>query len=166
MSDDPLSFEEIFERQVENQRRVYVGDPAEFSPHKATEYIHWNFLALVDEVAELLATWPWKPWSKNFGREKADPRKVAGEIADALCFLSNIARTAGLDGRDILHAWDEKTTRNRKRQEEGYDVSSDVWKCPVCREELDAPWTTCGHSADFRGLWFCSVQGVYKELER
>jgi NTP pyrophosphatase (non-canonical NTP hydrolase) len=156
----------LFSLQVENQRRVYVGDPAEFDAAKAVEYVHWNTLAAMDELMELLATWSWKPWSKNYRKEKANPEKVAGEVADLLCFVANIARAAGLSARDVMDAWDEKIDRNRRRQEQGYDVSSDAWKCPVCKEELDATWTACVASASFPGLWFCATKQVYKELEK
>ena len=168
MSDDIVpTFPDLFKQQVSNQVTHYAGDPIDFGDAEHAEYVTWNALAIQLEIAELTELFSWKPWSKDRGGIRPDPFKVAGEIADVLCFMTNLARTAGVSADDLMHAWDEKIARNRKRQEESYDVKSRAWKCPVCGEELDRTkkdMSVCAMDDQLK-MWHCVTQGVYKKLE-
>lgn len=156
------TFEELFVEQVANQVTHYNGDPSIFDDEAHAEYVTWNALAAIDELTEVLGLMSWKPWSVDPGSKRPDVAKVAGEVADELCFLVNIARAAGVrDGGELMDAWAEKIERNRARQEASYDASSPKWKCVVCGGELDSADAECGESEEYPGLWRCEVQNVY-----
>lgn len=144
---DAPTFPELYNAQVANQVTHFGGvDPKDLhlvNPHEHIQFVHWNHIALTAELTELIDEFSWKPWSVDYAQSTPDAKRVAGEVADVLCFLSNIARAAGLEGEDILTAWDEKIARNRARQEAGYDVSADGWKCRECGAALDDEGVLC-----------------------
>ena len=144
---DTPTFPELYDAQVSAQVTHFGGmDPKDlhsWNPHEHIQYVHWNHIALTAEFTELIDEFAWKPWSADYARSVPDRTRVAGEVADILCFLTNIARAAGLDGEEVLAAWDEKIARNRDRQEAGYDVSDGTWKCRECGAALDDNGVLC-----------------------
>lgn len=141
------SFENLYDQQVANQVSHFSGiDPAEMfdlNPHEHIQFVHWNFIAAASELNELIDEFSWKPWSANYAGARPSATRVAGEIADILCFISNLARAAGLSADELLAAWEMKIARNRERQEAGYDVSHPDWKCATCGKALDDDGVEC-----------------------
>jgi dimeric dUTPase (all-alpha-NTP-PPase superfamily) len=128
----------IFEKQKALQVRSYGGDPAELPDEERIAYVRNMTLALEDELHEALAETGWKPWatSRHINREA-----YVGELVDALHFLVNLFLVVGA-GADEVHArYIEKSTRNAKRQSDGYDGLAG--KCTSCRAALDDAGVTC-----------------------
>lgn len=143
-----VEFIDCWDNQRENQKSAYTGDPVLMSPEDKIRFVHWNIIALQAETVEMLDTFPWKPWSKNFGDpEHWDPEALVGEAADVMCFLTNLLLVAGVDAGQLLDAWKEKIERNAARQVLSYDVSKPGWKCPVCGSALDDPAVKCTEDA-------------------
>lgn len=128
----------LFLSQAALQREAYGVDPEALSDELRANYIAVNVLALTDELHEALAEVGWKPWatSRHVNREA-----FLCEMADALHFFINLCLAAGISAVELTAAYAAKETRNRARQQQGYDGVND--KCPQCRRALDDPATTC-----------------------
>jgi NTP pyrophosphatase (non-canonical NTP hydrolase) len=123
---------EIFEKQRALQISSFGGDPANLDQESKIEYIKSMTLAASDELHEALAEVGWKPWatSRHINRDA-----YLGELIDVLHFLVNLCLVVGADADEIAERYAEKSSRNVKRQAEGYDGVTG--KCEACKRALD-----------------------------
>ena len=124
--------DEIFKRQIELQTKSFGVDPRDLTGDDMANYVQSMSLALTDEIHEALNEVGWKPWatSRHVNREA-----YVGELVDALHFLVNLFLVVGADAHEVHYRYVEKSQRNKKRQEEGYDGVTG--KCPTCSRALD-----------------------------
>lgn len=124
--------EEIFRKQYELQTQSFGNDFARMTDEERIEFIKDMLLAGLDEFHEALAEIGWKPWatSRHINREA-----FLGELIDVLHFWVNLCLAVGADADEILYRYNEKASRNRKRQADGYDGVSG--KCEYCKRALD-----------------------------
>lgn len=83
------------------------------------DYIRWNSLALIKEVAEVLDCVDWKPW-KLGDKGKLHRQRALEEIVDVAHFLGNIAVALDIDDDELQMAYRDKQAVNEERQAEGY----------------------------------------------
>lgn len=111
---------QLLAEQLGLQREAYGQNPPSLQGEDLAEYLRDNVLALEDEAHELLREAPgWKPWSR---RECSIPNRerYAGEVADLLHFVANLALVIGMDDEELEARYLEKNALNAQRQEEGY----------------------------------------------
>lgn len=129
---------EIFERQLELQKKSFGVDPQELDERERADYVRSMTLALIDELHEALGEIGWKPWatSRHMNREA-----FIGELIDALHFLVNLFLVAGANPDEVAIKYFAKAAKNQKRQEQGYDGVAG--KCSDCHRALDDIGVTC-----------------------
>jgi hypothetical protein len=130
---EPDKLEESFRLQTELQARTYGADPGDIEePSERIQFAKDMILALTDELHEALGEIGWKPWatSRYFNEEE-----FKGEMVDAFHFFMNLCLVAGMDADELFERYQEKRTRNQKRQAEGYDGVEG--KCPACKRAFD-----------------------------
>ena len=84
------------------------------------EAIRHNGLALHQEVAELIDSFPWKPW-RDAHKQRWDNENATEEIVDILFFLGNIMEAVGIDPEDLELMFEVKLKENYDRIERGYN---------------------------------------------
>jgi dimeric dUTPase (all-alpha-NTP-PPase superfamily) len=122
-------------------------DPTKLEGAERAAFLHWNLVALDDELHEALQEVSWKPWAKaDFLNREA----FLKEMVDAFHFFMNILMIAAPEGDlrqlsiDFIDGYLAKKKINAQRQVDGYDgVTS---KCPNCHRELsEVGVTTLGN---------------------
>lgn len=121
----------MFERQ-ERFQALLGHDVADMSTGERVTYLKDQILALTDEAHEALNEIGWKPWATS---RHLNAKEFAGELADIMCFLVNLALGVGLTPTNFFDLHAEKVLRNIKRQEDKYDGVGG--KCPQCKRALD-----------------------------
>jgi dimeric dUTPase (all-alpha-NTP-PPase superfamily) len=111
--------DEFVATRLETQREVYGRELRDAGPEQRAEWLREWFLALQVEVSELAQTTGWKPWAVRETHGTVQMSKFLDESADVLIFLGNIWALAGVSGDDLAWAVEEKTARNKARQESG-----------------------------------------------
>lgn len=104
---------------------AYDVDPAALEGAERAEYVRWNALAAIDEIAEVLAEIRWKPWAGRQG-DFEDRDAYADEIVDVLHFVGNLAVAAGVTDDELSERYGRKVAVNRARRahgDEGYDAA-------------------------------------------
>lgn len=123
-------------RQIFESQAYFQGllghDYNGMSVTERVSYLKDQILALTDEAHEALNEMGWKPWATS---RHLNEKEFAGELADILCFLVNLALGVGLTSEDFYLLHQEKAQRNIKRQHEKYDGVTG--KCPQCNRALD-----------------------------
>ena len=146
----------IFERQAYFQG-LLGHNYNDMSDEELVGYLKDQILALTDEAHEALNEIGWKPWatSRHVNREE-----FAGELADILCFLVNLALGVGLTASEFFDLHAEKALRNIKRQESKYDGVSG--KCPGCKRAIDDLRAKGLPVGTFGGVDYCSPECIEK----
>lgn len=118
-------------------------------------YLKDQVLAMLDEGHEALNEMGWKPWatSRHINREA-----FAGELADILCFLVNLALGVGMTAHDLFLLHQEKARRNIKRQQDKYDGVTG--KCPGCNRAIDDLRAKGLPVGNFGGVDYCSPECI------
>lgn len=137
------TLQDMFANQDYLQTVVY-GDgvsPREYldrDPEFALAFYKDMHIALVDELHEALAEIGWKPWasSRHFNHDA-----VKGELVDAFHFFMNLCLVSGVSAQDLINGYIDKSAKNIKRQEDGYDGVTT--KCDICNRALDDNAVTC-----------------------
>lgn len=148
-------------RQVFESQAYFQGllghDYTQMSTEELAGYLKDQILALTDEAHEALNETGWKPWasSRHVNREE-----FAGELADILCFLVNLALGVGLTAEDFYRLHQEKALRNIKRQEDKYDGVQG--KCPGCKRAIDDLRAKGLPIGNFGGVDYCSHECIQK----
>jgi hypothetical protein len=78
-------------------------------------------LALYQEVAELIDSFPWKPWRKTED-QTFDKDNACREMVDIIFFLAKIMRAAGLTPNDFIDKFHWVLNNNLDRLENGYSL--------------------------------------------
>lgn len=106
-------------------QRVVSGQFSEEALQPTRENIVMYFLALIDEITELLHELNWKQWANE---KVVDRQRVADEFADVLAFLGVITLyifQMGVTAEDLSRAYSHKSIVNILRftgHVEGYDA--------------------------------------------
>ena len=93
--------------------------------YSSQEWIQKQTLAMLSEMAELIAEVNFK-WWKN--PKEVDERAVKEEIVDILHFLVSMALSAGMSAKEMFEIYLDKNEENFKRQfgtsaKHGYELS-------------------------------------------
>ena len=93
--------------------------------YSSQEWIQKQTLAMLSEMAELIAEVNFK-WWKN--PKEIDERAVKEEIVDILHFLVSMALSAGMSAKEMFEIYLDKNEENFKRQfgtsvKQGYELS-------------------------------------------
>lgn len=90
------------------------------TPMDNMEHIRHMGLALVMEMAELVDSFPWKPW-RNMVDQVYDKENATEEIVDCLFGLGFIMEAADITPEDIKVMFDTKLRENYDRIKRGYN---------------------------------------------
>lgn len=128
-----MLFGDWISRTRELQVRAYGSDPGALTGEPWANFMRWNFLAAMAELAESLAELPWKPWSAKHRARLEDPRNVEDmareieardraveEIVDVLHFAANILCALECSDEELNERYEAKMALNAARQESGY----------------------------------------------
>jgi hypothetical protein len=149
-------FRTVFASQDKFQR-LLGHDLSEYDEETKAGYLKDQILALLDEAHEALNEVGWKPWASS---RHVNHKEFAGELADVLCFLVNLALGVGLSADDLFALHQEKVLRNIKRQEDKYDGVSG--KCPGCKRAIDDLRAKGLPVGNFGGVDYCSPECIEK----
>jgi len=149
--DTPDMFQQVFEGQAYFQG-LLGHSVSTMTTQELANYVKEQVLALLDESHEALAEVSWKPWAKD---QFVNHSQLGGELADILCFLTNLALAAGLTSEQFFALWREKATRNIKRQQKAGGYSQVDGKCPTCRRAIDDLKAKGISTGQFGGVDFC-----------
>lgn len=78
-------------------------------------------LALYQEVAELVDSFPWKPWRKTED-QVFDKDNACREMVDIVFFMAKIMRAAGILPNDFIAKFKWVLANNLARLENGYSL--------------------------------------------
>jgi len=88
------------------------------------DYLRIASLALNQEVAELIDSFPWKPW-KEPKYQIHDRSNAAMEIIDCIFFLVSVAEAANISFGNLESIFKYKLKENYDRIERGYNNKSE-----------------------------------------
>lgn len=122
-----------FHLQRELQLRTYGADPGSITdPNERVQFIKDMTLALTDELHEFLGEVGWKPWATS---RHVNEEAAKGELVDAFHFFMNLCMVVNMNADELFIKYQEKRTRNQRRQAEGYDGIQG--KCLGCKRAFD-----------------------------
>jgi hypothetical protein len=108
-------------RDCHDRQPAIVGYGIEdLGPRGGARFIHWNVVAAIDEVMELMKCISWKPWSKDFSEKRKSKEEAAEEVADILLFVGNIAAALGVTDDDLAAAYSRVVDKVSLRARNGY----------------------------------------------
>ena len=113
------NMEEIFEDIKKYHLRLGYNYN-EMGVECAMEAMRNNCLALHAEVAELLNSFPWKPWRRKRD-QTLDTENAKEEVIDCLFFLGAICEIAGIQPTELTQTFREKLAENYRRLNNGYN---------------------------------------------
>lgn len=105
----------LIEGCLERQERLVPNEWVRNIPRDRPAYVHWNVVAAIDELLELMKTMSWKPWSADYGNDREPIMARAHEGVDVLLFLGNILGVLGVTDDDLAAAYDEKVSLIEER---------------------------------------------------
>ena len=104
-----FTFEEIFEKQKQNQKmgsyEGFASHDIDDLPDDDPKLMSYHIQQLMSEIGEVLEAD--KRW-KNFRKDRFDRREKLMEIADCFIVLMNIGMFSGFSGDEIANAIFEK----------------------------------------------------------
>lgn len=133
------SLAKIFELQGEMQSKVYGYNYKTMNMAEVVKFLLMNNHALQDEFHELLdavggikdgiGSASWKPWKKDNSKTNLlklrdlspdDRKELVFELADMLCFFTNIALALNVTADELFNVFMAKIEENKARQQRGY----------------------------------------------
>ena len=116
--------EKMFEMQQSLQEAlgsIKAGLPIE----ERTALIKDMILATTDELHELLARFPWKPWKSYVGFSKTEDgwKETRMEVVDIFHFFMNLCILVDLTPKDLYNYYTSKNQENFDRIKRGYSKS-------------------------------------------
>lgn len=114
-----MTLQEMFEK-IKKYHKTLGYDYYNISFEKRMQDIRNYGLALHQEVAELVNSFPWKPWRGTID-QPWDTSNAKEEIIDCLFFLGSIMEAAGIDSEDIEIIFNEKLLKNYSRIKRNYN---------------------------------------------
>jgi dimeric dUTPase (all-alpha-NTP-PPase superfamily) len=115
-------FAELFRMQQSLNERIGVHTKG-MSEEEQTRWVLNYTRAMLQEIAELTDSVPWKWWAKY---QKFDAQNARVEVVDLFHFLISLAQVLGMSSDDVFAAYVKKNEVNFKRQEEGYIVKDEA----------------------------------------
>lgn len=120
MMNGKINFEEIFQKQMQNQNRMlalglYENENAVEVPFDNVKISSYHIQQLISEIGEVLSAD--KRW-KNFRNEKYDKENKLEEIADCFIVLMNIAMFSGISYDMLIEKLNEKVEIVKERTSE------------------------------------------------
>jgi hypothetical protein len=148
-----MSLQYMLDAQNELQKVLTEEYPSEMTDYSKIMFMKDMYVALDDEMHELLGEIGWKPWatSRHINREAA-----VSELVDAWHFFMNFMLVLGVDEAELTLLYYQKRNKNIKRKKEGYDGVST--KCPVCKRAYDDEFVRCFPSTPNAG-GYCAYTG-------
>lgn len=100
------------------QEQIYgYPDPSFLTPAQIAEYLNWNQVAAVQELAELREEFHWKPWATD--EPFVNVQRVLEESVDILHFVGNILHGIGVTDEQFWEAYRAKQLKNIRRATSG-----------------------------------------------
>lgn len=120
MMNGKINFEEIFQKQMQNQNRMlalglYENENVVEVPFDNVKISSYHIQQLISEIGEVLSAD--KRW-KNFRNEKYDKENKLEEIADCFIVLMNIAMFSGISYDMLIEKLNEKIEIVKERTSE------------------------------------------------
>ena len=120
MMNGKINFEEIYNKQMQNQNRMlvlglYENENAVELPFDDVKISSYHIQQLISEIGEVLSAD--KRW-KNFRNEKYDKENKLEEIADCFIVLMNIAMFSGISYDMLIEKLNEKVEIVKERTSE------------------------------------------------
>ncbi len=106
--------------EIEKYHKILGYDFGKATPEEQMNAIRDSGLALNQEVAELIDSFPWKPW-RPIGFQKWDTNNAVEEIIDIFFFLGQIMEAAYINPRKLEEMFDYKLKENYNRINRGYN---------------------------------------------
>lgn len=100
------------------QETIYgYEDPKDLDTASIANYIDWNQVAAVQELAELREEFSWKPWATD--EPFVNRERIKQEAVDTLHFIGNILHGAGITDEEFWTAYRAKQEKNIRRATSG-----------------------------------------------
>jgi len=133
-----MSLEEMLGAQRKLQVILTGRSPDELTTREQIQFMKDMYIALDDEMHELLGEIGWKPWatSKHINRDAA-----VSELVDAFHFIMNFMLVLRVDEKELTELYYQKRQKNIDRHTEGYDGVTT--KCSVCHRAYDDIHVNC-----------------------
>lgn len=93
------------------------SDASDLDMVKLVNYIDWNQVAAVQELAELREEFSWKPWATD--TPFVNRERIIKETVDELHFLGNILAGLGCTDEEFWELYRQKQQINRDRKASG-----------------------------------------------
>lgn len=113
-----MKLQEMF-KQIEDYQISLGGDIREASDQEKLDCARICSLALYQEVAELVDSFPFKPW-REVSDQTMDVDNMEREVIDIIFFLAQITRCFGIEGQDLVERFDKVLANNKERIQNGY----------------------------------------------
>lgn len=124
--------DEMYESQGKLQELIN-GYPLDVqSEEQRIANIKENYIAIVQELGEMLNETGWKSWATSRHINRSEYKK---EIIDSWHFLMNLMLHVGMTPDDLYRGYLEKRAINERRQRTGYDGVST--KMPCCQRAVE-----------------------------
>jgi len=117
----PDQLHELFQMQKALNERIGVHTESMSEEEKIKWILNYS-RAVIQEIAELTDSVPWKWWA-NY--QKFEVQNARVEVVDLLHFVISLAQVLGMDADDVFEAYVKKNAVNFRRQESGYLVKGD-----------------------------------------
>lgn len=134
-----ITMSEYIEMQHALQVNSFGKDPLLLEGEERIEFIRWNFIALVDELGEMMDEVGWKPWATS---RHVNEGQAVGELVDAWHFFMNLLMAVSPRNESVLEVgarlergYLKKRLKNAERQRDGYDGVRG--KCRACKRDLE-----------------------------
>ncbi len=119
--ESPDQLHELFQMQKALNERVGLHT-ASMSEEEKIKWILNYSRAVIQQVAELTDSVPWKWWA-NYQTFEVQNARV--EVVDLFHFVISLAQVLGMGADDVFEACVKKNAVNFRRHENGYVVKDD-----------------------------------------
>jgi dimeric dUTPase (all-alpha-NTP-PPase superfamily) len=113
--------EEIFRLQDQLNQRIGIH-AAVLTDEERIQWVLNYTRAMIQEIAELVDSVPWKWWAKY---QTFDVQNARVEVVDLFHFLISIAQVLGMSADDVYQAYVKKNQVNHQRQDSGYAIKDE-----------------------------------------
>lgn len=111
-------------KEIEHYHKTLGYNYKGMTDKECLDNIRHTGLALHMEVAELIDSFPWKPW-RTVETQVYDKENAIEEIIDCIFFLGAIRAAGRIEPQDIAHMFDTKLRENYDRIKRGYSNAPD-----------------------------------------
>jgi dimeric dUTPase (all-alpha-NTP-PPase superfamily) len=133
---------EMYDAQRDLQKTINGYDLADQTDEQRIVNIKENYVAIVQELGEVLNETGWKSWATS---RHINTEAYKGELVDVFHFFMNLMLHVDMTPDDLYEGYLRKREVNVQRQLNNYDGVST--KCPGCKRALDDVTLTEIHKA-------------------